>query len=555
MHRLVPPLLFVVVLTACPGPGPGEGPLDAAVALSDAGVDAGSSGPDASTVAPDAGIDAGVDAGPMLPRVSWRACPLKTSGLGGPAAECAVLLTPLRASEPGGDVIEYFVKRYRPPGGRGLRAVWMLQGGPGASGLVFETLAEQMGTRFPDVDYYFPDHRGTGRSTRLGCPAQEAESSEGGIYITAAEWPACRASVQSGMGPALSAFTTTNAANDVGLAIAATRQPYQGVFVFGISYGTYLAMRYLQLFPTQADGVVLDSIAGPGSSLYRQDEDANEAARDYFAACARDSVCGAKLGVDPWAKAQSLFARLKTGHCAAIALPDAPTHVVFRRAFGSLLMDPALRGYVAPIVHRADRCSADDVAALTVLMGQLTQQPLSPPDEHRLWGWVLSQNILHSEMGESPRPTAAQLAAIREAAVASRDVTEGFEMNLDWPVYAADPFVGRWPDTATPVLMLQGGLDPATLLRKARAAQAHFQRSHQTWVEVPTATHTVIASSPYVNAVGERRSCGTAMLMAFVENPTATVDTSCVAAVQGIDWTLPNTNYNLALFGRRDAWE
>lgn len=506
--------------------------------------------PDAATDLPADGGD--LDAGTTAPPVEWFACPLKTGG--GGSAECAVLRTPLEATNPGGPTIEYFVKRYRPPQGRGLRALWMLQGGPGASGLVFEGLSEQLGTRFPDVDYYFPDHRGTGRSSRIGCPTQEGASSEAGLYITDAEWPACRAAVQAELGPRLAAFNTTNAANDVGVAIERTRQPNQPVFIYGVSYGSSLAIRYLQLYPSQVDGVVLDSIAPPGISLYRQDEDANEAAKSYFAACAADAFCRSKLGPDPWQKAEALFAKLKQGHCADIAVPDAPTHVLLRRAFGSFLMDPTLRGYIAAIVYRADRCDSHDVAALTVLMNQLTiEQP--PPEEHKLWGWVLSQNILHSEFGETPTPTAMQLAAIREASVASRDVTQGFETNLDWPVYPHDQYVGRWPDTATPLVMLQGGLDPATILSRARVASARFTRPNQTWVEFPTATHTVIASSPYVNALAERRSCGTAVLMSFIENPRSAVETSCVTQVEGINWALPSMNLNIGLFGRRDAWE
>ncbi|MDX2015240.1 MAG: alpha/beta fold hydrolase [Myxococcaceae bacterium] len=535
-------LLFVVAMSlmACPAPAVDDPPPLPV--------------PDAS-VASDGGADGGADAGAMPMPVEWRPCPLKTGSTGGVMAECAVLRTPLEATNPSGPTIEYFVKRYRPPNGRGLRAMWMLQGGPGASGLAFEGLSEQFGTRFPDVDYYFPDHRGTGRSTRLTCPAQEGPFSEAGLYITAGEWPGCLAAIQAAEGPRLAAFNMTNAANDVGVAIAATREPGQPVFVLGISYGTSLALRYLQLYPAQADGVVLDSIAPPGISLYRQDEDANEAARDLFAVCSANAVCGAKLGPMAWAKAEALFTRLKAGHCPEIAVPGIPTHVLLRRAFGQFLMDPTLRTYIAPIVYRADRCNASDIDALAVLMNQLSQEPGTPPEEHRLWGWVLSQNILHSEFAETPRPTSSQLAAWREPLVASRDVTEGFEATLNWPVYAADQYAGQWPTPQTPVLMLQGGLDPATLLRKARVARDRLDRPGQTWVEIPSATHTVVASSPFVNSLGERRSCGTAVLMSFVENPSAPPDMSCVSRVEPVSWAFTNTNLTLALFGRRDAWE
>jgi pimeloyl-ACP methyl ester carboxylesterase len=519
----------------------------------DATVDVSADAPPPDVASPDVtSPDVAPDAPP--PAVTWEPCPLHSEG-NGPDAECATVATPLDLRRPEGPTIDVFVKRYRPKGGRGLRALWMLQGGPGASGYAFEGLSEVMATRFPDVDYYMPDHRGTGRSTRLTCAAQEGDGTEGGIAIPEAEWPACIAAVRAQWGDRLAAFNPTNAANDLGVLIAATRREGQPVFVFGVSYGTYWAHRYLQLHPRQADGVAFDSVAPPGTSLYRQDEDANEAARDFFRACGADPFCAERLGPDPWATAERLFARLRDGHCAEAAVPAAPTRTLLRRAFGSMLMDPGLRAYIPAVVRRATRCEPRDVSALRVFLRAVSTE--QPPDENlRLWGWVLTHNIINSEFNEAPPPTVAQLEAIREGAVASRDVTAGLQLTLGrWPTYALDAYANRYADTTTPLLFLQGGLDPATLLRKARPMRERFARPHQTWVEFPTATHTAIASSPFVDEVGESRSCGTRLLMRFIENPTAPLDTGCVARVRPLDFTLPRTDLNQALFGTRDAWE
>ena len=56
-------------------------------------------------------------------------------------------------------------------------------------------------------------------------------------------------------------------------------------WLFGISYGTTWALRAMQVFPDSFDRVILDSLAPPGISLARQDQDADEAARDLLAAC------------------------------------------------------------------------------------------------------------------------------------------------------------------------------------------------------------------------------------------------------------------------------
>ncbi|MBX3224209.1 MAG: alpha/beta fold hydrolase [Labilithrix sp.] len=500
---------------------------------------------------PDAGAaeEAEEDAGAAP--VEWTKCTLQSEGKG-PSAECARIPVPLDAKAPGGKTIDFFVKRYRPKGGKHLRALWMLQGGPGGSGYVFEKIAEQMATRFPDVDYYIPDHRGTGESSRLGCPAEEASDSEAGLAITNEEWATCLPALKAAHGEDLRFYDTTQAANDLGVAIARiqTSDP-QPAFVLGVSYGTYWAHRYLQLFPGQASGVILDSIVPPGTSLARQDADSDEAARDFLNVCKGDALCGEKMGPDPWAKTQALFAKLKTGHCPDIALPDFPTHILFRRAFAGLLMDPTLRTYIPPVIYRADRCEPRDVTALKVFVDAVTQE--GPESEMmKQWGWGLTYNIIFSELWENPAPTASELALIRDNAVASRDITEQMSFLYEgWPRYSPDPSSKAYADTDTPMLFLQGGLDPATLLRKARPMREHFTRPHQTWVEVPTAGHTVFASS----TTSEGRSCGTRMIMGFLEDPKRAVDTSCIADVVPLDFSNPRTAFTSALFGTTDAWE
>lgn len=132
------------------------------------------------------------------------------------------------------------------------------------------------------------------------------------------------------------------------------------------------------------------------------------------------------------------------------------------------------------------------------------------------------------------------------------------EQTLDWPAYPADEFVGQFATTDTPVLMLNGGLDPATLLTKARALKPHFEGPHQTWVEFPTASHTTIASTPFVDEIGETRSCATRLLMAFVTDPSTELDQGCTSEVLPLDFTLTGSSYiayNRALFGTTDAWD
>lgn len=486
------------------------------------------------------------------PPVQWTPCPLRSEG-GEVMAECATIQVPLSHDDPGGEKIETFVKRFRPPGGKSKRALWMLQGGPGGSGYVYEGLSEAFATRYPDVDYYMPDHRGTGKSTKVTCSAQ-GDDTPSGFLIEEPEWPGCIEEVKAQWGDRLGRFNITGAARDLGLWIERTRQPGQPVFVLGVSYGTTWAQRYLQLFPAQVDGVVLDSIAPPGMMLSDQDKDQNQVAQVFMEFCGANGFCSSKLGTgaEPWNRATGLIQKLKDGHCPGVLAPDGMTrHQALRVAFGSMMMDQRFRTLMPAVIYRFDRCNEEDAMAMNMLFAAFfSPQDLSSNEMLKGWGWVLSENIMYSEMWETPAPSAAALEAIRESAVASRDITEGrAERQAIWPLYEPDEHANQWPQTSLPMLMLQGGLDPATPYQKAKAVKERYAGPHQHFVYFPEATHTTLGSTPTT----AKRSCGTMTMMHFIEDPTGPLDTSCLADI--VPLSFEKNSFTAALFGTINAWE
>ncbi|MEQ1568670.1 MAG: hypothetical protein ABMA64_23730 [Myxococcota bacterium] len=121
--------------------------------------------------------------------VGWERCPLQVDGKG-PPTQCATVDVPLWPDEPDGPTIELFAQRHLARGG-GDRVLWLLPGGPGQTGAVYESFVEDLDHALPHTDLYLFEHRGVGRSTRLGCPDQEDPASDGGIDVTGDEWPAC----------------------------------------------------------------------------------------------------------------------------------------------------------------------------------------------------------------------------------------------------------------------------------------------------------------------------------------------------------------------------
>ena len=121
--------------------------------------------------------------------VLWEPCVLHENDKSG-AAECADIAVPFYWNNPEAGDFTVHVKRLIREGSE--RQFFMLEGGPGLPGTV--TLSHAMEQVFHAdmrMDVYAIDHRGTGLSHPLECPAQESPDSPGGVEIQGDEWEAC----------------------------------------------------------------------------------------------------------------------------------------------------------------------------------------------------------------------------------------------------------------------------------------------------------------------------------------------------------------------------
>ncbi|WP_437635376.1 alpha/beta fold hydrolase [Sorangium sp. So ce854] len=488
--------------------------------------------------APAAG--AGGDRGDTIP---WGACPDDFT------SECATVPLPLDHARPTGETLPIFVSRHRAAGAARAQ-MWMLQGGPGASGASFKDAIERLfAPLMPDVDIYVAEHRGVGLSSRLGCPVEEGPGSEQGALITDSEWPACIESLKDQWGDALEHFTTTADAEDVAGLIERAREPGKKVFVYGYSYGTMRALRLMQTHPELVDGVILDSIASPGVEFVSQyDLQFDPVAKELATLCAADPVCGAKLGADPWATLTGVVAKLDAGHCAAVGLDGQ----ALRQIYPFFVRIRELRAHLFPLVYRLERCHDGDVAALQHYVGVLTPllQGAERADRDSV---VLQFHVSLSEGWEEPAPSAAEL----QARCASQTFCPGIAVSAApifdrWPRYAHDQYVNQWPSSSVPVLAMNGTLDPQTPIGKARAAADRLTAPHQTFVEVPFSPHGVAFESP-VKTPGQA-TCGAQMMKGFIADPTAAPDTSCLGDLVPVQFTSEPAEVR-RYFGTTDPWE
>jgi pimeloyl-ACP methyl ester carboxylesterase len=538
--------------------GTGGSPFDASADASvDASVDAsaGDAGPLSDSSVADAG-DGSVP--PFEPVVTWTACPT----IGGappilfpPPSQCALIDVPLRWSSPAGPKIQVFLKRFLRLGA--TRQVFVLQGGPGYSVLGLEQYVQNLADR-GNADVYLFEHRGIGLSRpRLHCPDQESLDGPARYQITAAEMPGCLARLETEFGDTLSAYSTTAAARDLGNIARRLREPGKRLFVWGSSYGTYLAHRYLQIFPADADGVVLDSIVPPeapnqGGIPVDYENGVDAVGRKLLEACAADALCKTKLGDSPVAATAALLASLENGHCPDLTTGGL-TPATFRQLLTALTSTPQYRTYAPALVYRAARCAPGDVTVVKKLSSLLTTTPPRSDFVSLYASWALALNITRSEMSVDPGPTEAAFRELQRGHLFSVLDAEAVAGIYAYPHrYAPDEYVGKVATTATPLLMLSGTLDLFTPVAESEKLTRPFTGPFQHWVVVERAAHGVLAGSPLASNPAD--TCGWVLFEQFLRDPKGNLDTACKTQTAPLDFA-GNPLGNIAFLGVPDAYE
>lgn len=473
------------------------------------------------------------------------------------SAECTTMAVPLQ--EGSERTIEFFVKRILAQVQPAIGEVWLLNGGPGESGVLMECMVGKLqDLTYGSLNFVIPDHRGTGRSSPLLCGNESSVTKE------------CVGRLISEHSlDYLHAFSTSNAARDIKLAMelsgsAARRSSGYRVMLHGASYGTYLAQRFLQLFPDAVDAVVLDGVCAPDlTRLYIYALSTNAAGSALVEQCNTDASCRAFAGAHPLFNVQLVFQLLMAGRLECNnQLAKAVTAEQLRTVFGMLVQDAQLRLLILPVVRRMLRCNERDVAALDTLFSVTAQPPsLSVPI---LSNDLLMFNIGYSELWDyqhSPL-TATQLRDMQLGLYFSSN--SGGEQIMEAAAAPAfspynDSLTNSYPDTRVNLLMVQGALDPQTPPEWAEHAKNKaYSGANQHLVRVPYAVHvsaTLPNRSPMVGSGGD---CGIQVVASFfgsggLQKP----DVACIGKLAPPDFAGFEQETKLAskaFLGTEDMW-
>jgi pimeloyl-ACP methyl ester carboxylesterase len=473
------------------------------------------------------------DSGAM--RLSFSSCRLE--GHPDQMAECATATVPAVWSDPKGDTIDVFVKRYPAAQQPAKGQLWLLNGGPGAPGSVLDPLAFFLARVLPELDFYMPDHRGTGKSAFATCGSTTVDLGppawpSGPSSLTPAAAAQCAAAI-----PHLQGLTPTDAAKDLALLIDATRAPSDEVFVYGMSYGTYWAQRYLQIRPDQPTAVVLDStMPSTGMDFSKVDERFDAKAHAVLDLCKADATCSAKLGPDPAAKGKQAFASLDAGTCDPGVGPLGSFLGNFVTGVSLGYFDPML---LPASIYRILRCNSADVAWFGKVSTYVSTSTLPPG-----FSDVTNYNVALSELWPTNNPDAADLKTQEQTMIGYLGLPPYFaSLAPSWPKAPRDSYYGKWPSSPAPTLVLQGTMDPNTPF--GDLVKPHYSSTNQYFVEFPNVTHVVL-----VNAF----SCASLVMQSFLNDPSKAPDTSCIASLPSLDFGKPDSQW-LAGVGVQDLWE
>ena len=429
-------------------------------------------------------------------------------------AQCGVLERPLDPARPQGMQIDLHVvvipalARQKLPD-----PIFFFAGGPGQSAIglagTIEHLASRLGAR---RDLVLIDQRGTGHSAPLQCDVPAPDEGLARVLDRArlvAGLDACRATLQKLPWGDLRFYTTTIAMADADAVRAALGADQ--VDLLGVSYGTRAALEYLRVYPRHVRRVVIDGVAPPDMVLPESDDvDAQAAMQALFRDCAAEKACAQAHPAlaQSW---QSLLASLPRAVDVADPVTGAPRHFTLtaealRNLVHSPLYSPAL-GAMLP--HAIDEAAAGRFGPLLALSSSTSEQP-ADISEGQHFSVICAEDV--PRMAPATGPASDQGAQGLYRAVCAH-----------WPRGDVPAAFYTIPKSASPVLLLSGGLDPVTPPRHAdRVAKALGSQARS--VLVANNGHNVTAIACMRDAVFH-------FVNAATDAEAQAVDMSCAAKV------------------------
>jgi pimeloyl-ACP methyl ester carboxylesterase len=395
--------------------------------------------------------------------------------------------------------------------------IFVLAGGPGQAASSLTGILVPLFARLNrERDLVFVDQRGTGASHPLACDEPDARQSMARQLDVAAALDAlraCAARLRAG-GTDTSQYLTVDAVQDLDEVRA--RLGYARVNLWGGSYGTRVALDYLRQFPHRVRSAVLDGVAPADMRLPISFAFDSDAALDRLMAdCAVDLTCaaaypGLKTRVD------DLFTALRAhDRTVRVTHPLTGQSESIGVSFGAFtawvrapLYSPVTASLVPTAIAEAAQGNFDVLASFN--LGLSGDQ-----------GGAISMGMhLSVVCGEDMSIiTKEELATVAPTRFGRSFYDEYQRLCALWPSRPAPASFFAQPRSDVPILMLAGGLDPATPPRHAQRVAAHL-------------THAQLLIAPELGHGVSTQGCAPDLIEKFVRHPDAgELDGTCLRSI------------------------
>ncbi len=439
--------------------------------------------------------------------------------------ECGYLTVPEDYDNPDGAMVEIAVTIIHSPGGATYPdPVIYLEGGPGGSATQSpEVWLEQF--FLEDRDLILFDQRGTGASIpSLNCPELEADDDSDEVAAAAA----CYERVTD-EGTDVSQYHSVQAAAD----LAALREAlgYDEWNLFGISYGTRLALVTMREQPAGIRSVILDSVYPPQVNAYEEEAVNGVSAFEIlFAGCAADRACHAA------------YPNFEEDFYALLSdLDDVPVEFTVEDPWTEEEVDVYLDGLglvdqvyqtlydtatIPWIPYAIDQIMQENYEEAWILLlgGEEADKSRRQDEEEDVtdseglfYAIECYEEIAFSDLDAAEAAVEAVDSPLGPYLIG--DVQTTFEICETWLAGTPDPVEDKPVRSDIPTLVLAGEYDPVTPPAWAEAAAKYLPNSF--YYEFPGVGHSVSDSG----------DCAQAMIQEFLNDPESAPDATCLADV------------------------
>jgi pimeloyl-ACP methyl ester carboxylesterase len=453
----------------------------------------------------------------------------------GNSIQCGYLTVPEEHANPNGSSLKLAVAIIkRGTSGTSPDPLVMAQGGPGGS--TIETYAQTLLSKpnfVPGRDIILFDQRGTKYSSpNLYCTEldklladtiEQRLTNEEDEKLSLEALQACKTRLLS-ESVDLSAFNSLeNAADieDLRLALG-----YQRINLYGVSYGTLLALHYMQKYPQSLDSVILDGVVPPQTNfILNSAKTLDQDFTKLFDTCKAEPDCNRA-----YPDLEKVFFKLVDDlnqNPAHITLTDKETKTIYSNAvidgdtFMSGLFQMLYVGSIIPALPRMIYDAKDGHYAFFERIYSLLVF-----DRSMSIGMYYSV-VCAEEANFTPQDQ--DLTGVRPQ-IAKNEAREP-KFILDtckmWDVKSLGPAVDQPIQSDVPTLLLSGGFDPITPATYADTAAKTL--SHNYEFVFPAGGHGQALDG----------DCQNSIIQAFLDNPSQKPDASCIAGISQLSFYTP----------------